>query len=273
VAVRSGADLMITVPSPGGVVSLPSLGRLIGDDFGPTTELSIAEGRVTARGHSDGWQPLRSVNLSGTPVALEDIETYRDCYGAPVTGRLSDADASVWQAELQAAWDSMEKDAPGYRPTVAGALRSVVPLVASDSGERSATYREAYGAVAIARPDDPDALAALMIHELQHVKLGAVLDQCNLVEPGFAGRVRVAWREDLRPVEGALQGAYAHLALADLHRGRQARRPESEARYAVYRQWTVDAVAAILASGGLTPAGTRFLDLMAQTVQGWGTVL
>ena len=63
-----------------------------------------------------------------------------------------------------------------------------MPLSAGRPGrDISAAARQAFGAVGVARPDDGETLALLLIHEFQHVKLGAMLDLFELCDPGAAG--------------------------------------------------------------------------------------
>ena len=54
---------------------------------------------------------------------------------------------------------------------------------------------------------DAPALAAALVHEVQHSKLNAVIDIVPLVRPGVGHRRYYApWRDDPRPPAGLLQG-------------------------------------------------------------------
>ena len=55
---------------------------------------------------------------------------------------------------------------------------------------------------------------ATPLYEFQYVKLNALLDMCELVDP--PRRLRVIRREDRRPTEGPLHGTCAHLGLTHL---------------------------------------------------------
>lgn len=63
-------------------------------------------------------------------------------------------------------------------------------------------------------------LALLLIQEFQHVKLGAVLDLYDLFDPADDRLLHAPWRDDPRPLEGLLQGTYAHLAVTDFWHAR-----------------------------------------------------
>jgi uncharacterized protein len=144
----------------------------------------------------------------------------------------------------------------------------LMPLSAGPDGrDVSATARHAFGAVAVALPADPVTLALLLIHEFQHVKLGAVLDLYDLYDPTDDRLFHAPWRDDLRPLEGLLQGTYAHLAVTDFWRVRQevtagAAAEAAGQRFAYWRDHTRDAIETLASSGSLTPLGALFVDEM-----------
>jgi uncharacterized protein len=127
----------------------------------------------------------------------------------------------------------------------------------------------------VARPEDGETLALLLIHEFQHVKLGAMLDLFELCDPGAAGRLFYApWRDDPRPVEALLQGAYAHLGVTDYWRARRDRAEGPDAvaaaeRFARWRALTVEAIETLADSGALTDRGYRVVARMRATVEPW----
>jgi uncharacterized protein len=133
----------------------------------------------------------------------------------------------------------------------------------------SSTSRHAFGAVGAASAS-PEALAVMLVHEFQHTILGAVLDLCDLFDAGYQQRLKVGWRTDLRPIEGVFQGTFAHLAVTDVWRARATTNDSTAAQnYRQYRDWTAAAIDAMIASGALTPLGTRFATHMAQTLASW----
>ncbi|WTZ06411.1 HEXXH motif-containing putative peptide modification protein [Micromonospora sp. NBC_01392] len=162
----------------------------------------------------------------------------------------------------------IDTTAGGYAPGVRGLLRAVVPLRPDPLGRhRSATAASAFGAVAVTPVPDDAALAVLLVHEVQHLKLDGLLDVCELVDRDDTRRLTVPWRADPRPVEGVLHGTYAHLAVADVWRRRPG--PEAAAHHRRYRDWTLDALDALHGLGVLTAAGQRFTTRMRATLDGW----
>lgn len=170
------------------------------------------------------------------------------------------------------AWQEIEREHPAYAPALAAGLSAVTPLSPGPRGrDISAAARHAFGAVATALPAGPVTLALLLIHEFQHVKLGALLDIYDLHDPADARMFHAPWREDLRPLEGLLRGTYAHLAVTDFWRAGQhaadgPARETADDRFAYWREHTREATETLAGSGSLTPLGVRFVDQMHQSV-------
>ncbi|MEU1039632.1 FxsB family cyclophane-forming radical SAM/SPASM peptide maturase [Streptomyces sp. NPDC005551] len=284
-AVRAGSPVTVTVPAPRGVLRLPTLGTLaVGDALevrvtaGPGGfTVRAADGRTHKVDHSGppapGWRARREFALDGWTVALEDTDPWRDCHGHAAHPRLGDAEAQAWHADLAAAWAWIRRELPAYAPGVAAGLRVITPLLPSPEGaDISSAARDAFGAVAIARPAEPELLAQLIVHEFQHVKLGAVLDLTDLHDPSCERLFYAPWRPDPRPLEGLLQGTYAHIAVIDFWRARWRgttgeRAGEAEARFSRWRDQTAEAVETLGSSGALTPLGERFVAGMRETVR------
>ncbi|TDC34703.1 FxsB family radical SAM/SPASM domain protein [Micromonospora sp. 15K316] len=284
--VRAEADAELEVPVRGDALVLPTLGRLTVAGARTATVRTVA-GRLHVRagsvervvpldaaaGSTLGWQPVRRVPVAGVALAIEDVDPERDCYGQPVAPTLDEPAAAALGRRLARAWQVVHRDVPAHGAALDAGLRAVVPL-APDPGAplRSATAREAFGAVALTELPDAATMAVLLVHEWQHGKLGALLDLYDLVDPASTVRIPVAWRPDPRPVEGVLQGAYAHLAVAEVWHARAAAdRPDPRpARgHAVrYRDWTREAVDALLGSGELTDLGERFVRRMRHALEG-----
>lgn len=274
----------VRVPVHDGAVRLPGLGRvLVGAADGEDAEVTAtADGfsvgaaggtvRIDVHGPGDArWHPVRRVGPAGWSVALEDTDRYRDAHQWPPVPRQAEAEVKAWHEDLVAAWDFIGRELPRYAPGLAAGLGTVTPLVPpGDGSDVSGAARQAFGAVGIARPASPDTLALLVAHEFQHVKLGAVLDLMDLYDPEDTRLFHAPWRPDPRPLEGLLQGTYAHVAVAEYWRA-LARRgvPGAAAPFARWTRETAEAVDRLAGSGSLTPLGKRFADGMARTVAPW----
>ncbi|MFI0981007.1 FxsB family cyclophane-forming radical SAM/SPASM peptide maturase [Streptomyces sp. NPDC021093] len=285
-AVRTGGRLSLTVPlRHGATVQLPGLGRLLVDTGIRSIRLAAgAEGLAVEGRPLDAlpegvvWQPLRHLDADGIRVALDDIDPYRTCYRAEAAPRLSESGVRAWQETFREAWRLIRTEHPRYAAGLA-ALTTVTPLAAPPPGtEASETSRDAFGAVGVALPSSPEALALLLVHEFQHVKLGALQDMFDLLDGSDDGRYPVAWREDPRPPDAVLQGAYAHLAVADVWRTRSLRRTQAAddaAADAVHRaEYWRDGVLAALdtlaGTGALTGLGRRLVTGMRTAAKGPG---
>ena len=313
IAIRCSEDAELAVPVIDGAVHLPGFGRLVvARKAGPAHlvidtdsvslqlkescwKLSVAdllrgESRVDMAGswpggqeHTAQWQPVRMLEAPGIRVAIEDTDPYRDCHQWPAASRLDGTEFGRWQRYFAAAWHEIQTSHPAYGPAIASGLRALMPLSPGPDGrEVSAAARNAFGAIGLALPDDPVALALLIIHEFQHVKLGAVLDLYDLYDPADRQLYHAPWREDLRPLEGLLQGTYAHLAVTEFWRVRglppacdvparevpagNAAAEDANRRFVHWRDHTRDAIKTLADSGSLTPLGMRFVNEMRDSI-------
>jgi len=286
-AIRAGLAAEIDVPVTGGFACLPTLGRLRVEGESAVT-VSVADGGFDARtarrrwhvppaGQQPDadWQPVRELSSGQFVVRLEDTDPYRDCHQWPPAGRLSALDVNRWQQQFAVAWPLIERAFPGYLPGLSAGLSTLMPLASGEPGrEISAASRQAFGAVGAALPTGGDALALLILHEFQHVKLGAVLDLFDLCDSADRQLFYAPWRDDPRPIEALLQGTYAHLAVTDYWRVRRHELPGEQARaadalFARWRMLTAGATEKLARSGALTPLGIRFVEGMRATVEGW----
>ncbi len=175
------------------------------------------------------------------------------------------------------AWPLIERSFPGYLPGLTTGLSTLMPLVNDVPGrEISAAARQAFGAVGAALPSEGSDLAQLMLHEFQHVKLYALFDLFDLCDPADQRLYYAPWREDPRPVEALLQGAYAHLAVTDFWRVRRHELSGPGAlaaaeRFARWRMLTAEAIDTLAKSGSLTKQGARFVAGMSATIEPWLT--
>jgi uncharacterized protein len=223
------------------------------------------------------WEPVRVLRAPGIQVALEDTDPYRDCHQWPAAPRLTDEEFAVWQRAFGLAWQEIQAHHPAYAPGLAAGLSTLMPMAAAPAGsDVSAAARHGFGAIGTALPDDPVTLALLLMHEFQHVKLGAVLDVYDLFDPDDKRLYHAPWRQDPRPLEGLLQGTYAHLAVCDFWRVRAAlgEHDQSEAaqRYEHWRAHTAAATETLADSGSLTSLGMRFANAMRTAIAASGSL-
>ncbi|MFF5207859.1 FxsB family cyclophane-forming radical SAM/SPASM peptide maturase [Streptosporangium sp. NPDC000396] len=269
-AARAGVDAKLQVEVIDGAAHLPTVGTLTGIRA-ETAPLIVEAGQVRPDGRTTVWQPVRRL-VSGTfSVLLEDRDPYRDCHQWPASPRLTEAEAGLWQESFDQAWQLIETDLPAYAPGLRAGLTVLMPLTAAAAGrDVSSTARHAFGAVAAALPADPATLALLIVHEFQHVKLGALLDMLDLYDETDKRLFYAPWRDDPRPLEGLLQGTYAHLAVTDFWRVRRRDVPDpAHEQFARWRVQTAQAIETLATSGALTPIGERFVARMGESVAPW----
>ncbi|WP_328814370.1 FxsB family cyclophane-forming radical SAM/SPASM peptide maturase [Nonomuraea cypriaca] len=272
-AVRAGRDLTLPVVVVDGAAYLPTVGTLRGLD-GDSVTLVVRAGRIVADAGAE-WQPVRTLASGDYSVVLEDSDPHRDSHQWPAAGRLDEAVVAAWQASFEQAWRLIEKEYPQYAPGLRGGLSTLTPLAQAPPGQDvSSTARHAFGAVAAALPDGPATLALLIMHEFQHVKLGAVFDLFDLYDRADTRLYHAPWRQDPRPLEGLLQGTYAHIAVTDFWRTRRhtvegAELEKAQEEYLRWRGHTLAATETLVGSKALTALGERFVGRMRETLASW----
>jgi uncharacterized protein len=283
---RSGLDLEVPVRPVAGVVSLPSIGAASVDADAAVVssrdghaEIRWAGGRIEIPSgtHRDapGWLGLRSIRTGDLAIVIDDLHPFRMPAVTGLAPRLKAQEARDWQRAVQDGWRLLAAGHPARAAEVAAAVSVIVPLSRSPQGQLSSSSPEAFGAVAMSEPPDPDTCASTFTHEVQHLKLCAVLDIVSLTRPDDGRRYYAPWRTDPRPVAGLLQGAYAYLGVTEFWRrqrqleaGQAQRRADGE--FALWRAGTARVIDALLSTDRLTPAGSDFVQGMLDTADTWG---
>jgi HEXXH motif-containing protein len=282
-AVRAGMPAEIEVPLIDGLVMLPSLGAATisahGQDSLATVCVTPGGAEVTTRGSrvvipadhrtpSTGWRPLLPLLTAPFELLADDMDPFR----MPAAPHLAQpADMNYWSRVFQQAWTLLERHHPDIAAEVAALITVVVPLARPAEGQVSSSSPETFGAIALSEPTDACTLACTLAHEVQHVKLSALLDLVRLTRNDDGRRFYAPWRQDPRPANGLLQGAYAYLGVTDFWR-RQRQLDTGMSGHVQFARWRAAAVTgtrALLSSGLLTPAGQRFARGMAATLDAW----
>ncbi|MGW2045567.1 aKG-HExxH-type peptide beta-hydroxylase [Streptomyces sp. NPDC001858] len=304
-AARAEIPFSVELTAYDGQLNLPSLGTLHTATSGDVpVRAAYARGRVTLsqpdasdvivfleRGFGAwsgalAWTPayaLPGLVPEAAPMPLDDLDPYRTARGDPRHRALSapttldDPERKRWLQAWSGTAAALHTGGE-HRVTEARALlRCLVPLEmppdAEGSGACSATRRDAFGALLCSTPPSPVAFAATLVHELQHAKLAALSDMTTLHQAGPQARYFAPWRADPRPFDGLLQGAYAHLGLADFFQRRAltadpAHRESAWAQHARYRAQVGAALPALVGAPHLTVRGRRFVDAMAAAYEG-----
>lgn len=274
-ALRAGAAVELDVVLPSRGLPLPGLGRT--EPAGPGGARLRTDGAtltvVSDGGRSLGIVPARLLRDAPHPVRLEDTDPYRDTFGQPVAEPTDDAGATTWRTTLRQAWELIGTEHPAYLPGLTAGLLSVTPLAPTADSDASAAARRAFGAIATVLPPTPARLAVLLIHEFQHVKLGALEDLVTLFDASDTRLHYAPWRPDPRPLPNLVQGTYAHLGVTDFWRVHRHSAGTDAAfatrQFARWRTQTARAIDVIAASPALTDEGRRFTAAMAATMAPW----
>lgn len=292
-AIRSGQPCAIDVPARDGMIGLPSVGQVRvppgpAPDAAASVRCTAAGTRVIIGRHTvdipadtgqdaPAWRGLRPVRAAAGGLAIrlvvDDLDPYR-MPSAALGGRLDGAEVSRWQTVLREAWDLLVSQPGTTAEEIRAAIRVLTPLSPATHGQHSASSRQVFGCTALSPPSDGPGLAVTLAHEVQHAKLGALLDVVALTVPGHPKRYYAPWRDDPRPVPGLLQGAYAYLGVSRFWRWQRhqedgAAAIRAHAEFARWRDAATMVCDVLLASGSLTGAGTAFVSGMRGTLREW----
>ncbi|MDL5204337.1 HEXXH motif domain-containing protein [Streptomyces sp. ALI-76-A] len=254
----------------------------------PLSAGASADGRPVGRVplHTP-WLPLRTLTHSTPrgPVAipLDDLGPYRDLDDPLPPARLERAEAQAWQALFEEAVAVLaEPGGSGPGRLDPAAVRAVVPWGRTSAQPPappavlvSASSGDSFGAMVIARPSSPLALAETLVHEFQHSKLAALLHLFPLLDDDREERYYAPWRADPRHLTGLLHGAYAFTGVAGFWRDRLASARDERAaqpagyHFALRRLQSRLVVRTLLAEGRLTPQGRALVTGLARTLDRW----
>jgi len=292
-AIRAGLDFHTYVPLRNGEVMLPTLGlaRLTADSPCSVAEVCGERGQVnvgneagrvllprTLAVNTPKWWSIRQLTMRAgkhmISIRLDDLDPYRALYEPVLPQRLDAAEVNAWRALLDEAWLLIVQHLPDIAHALPAGLDSVVPRPAVPFQMPSASTGEAFGSAIIARPSDAASLAATLVHEFQHIRLGGLLHLTRLHEEDSRERFYTPWRDDPRPIGGVLQGVYAFFgvtafwrALARTGAGATDRRATFE--FAYWRDQTWRTLCVLRDDPGLTVAGRRFVDNIAERLGPW----
>lgn len=282
-AKEAGIDAELPLYIRQGMVVLPSLGAARSDlpEFSPV-RARVHGGRLTLDGiplpddlgqETPNWMPTRRLRMDAAGqefiLKLEDLDYYRDCYGKDLTGRLSDADFNRLAGLLSRAWHLLVNHLPGRARELSAGLSVLVPFSTQrEAPGLSATSATAYGAFGLTIPERPDHLASTLVHEYQHSKLSALMDLRPLYDKTATRMYFAPWKPAPRPLWGALQGAFAFLAVAEYWgRLHQAGIGNSAEKHFADLRLQVDTVLNQLATEpALNDLGRRFVGRMREVM-------
>jgi hypothetical protein len=187
-------------------------------------------------------------------------------YCAPAP--LSAEDVERWRTFVDGAWRILVEQDRERAESVGAILDVLVPIPAAEAYRPlSASCDEAFAAVVASLPDDSEQLACTLVHETQHVRLGALLHLVRFVTEDIGWRRYAPWRDDPRPLPGLLQGIYAFIGIIGFWQGRHD--PLARFEFALWRLQAHRALAAIDQDPALTEYGRQLTANLGESVRRW----
>ncbi|MBC2904138.1 HEXXH motif domain-containing protein [Streptomyces cupreus] len=294
-ALRAELDFTLEVPMRHGRVPLPALGcaelpvtepwaRATVRAEGGRAVVEIPGATVALPDPSDrpapGWHPLRRFAVGPgerlLELALDDLDPYRT-YPQPTEPQPLSEDATAqWRQVLEQAWEVLLSELPGTAEAMRRGLFSLTPTPARERFRpRSVSAGDAFGGLEASEPDDAVQLAATLVHEFQHTKLGGLLHLIPLTG-GTEESTQLwyaPWRDDPRPLDGLLQGIYAFMGVTGFWRVRRAADGAPEAvphfEFALWRAHVASALEQVHRHPRLTPTGARVLSRLQDRCARW----
>ncbi|MEV6910366.1 HEXXH motif-containing putative peptide modification protein [Amycolatopsis sp. NPDC051071] len=290
-AIRAELEFETEIPVWQGNAVLPSLGMA---RFPATAPFSLATVRgaggrysvshgektvwlpISSGSDGPGWQEIRrvrsQVGAHRFTLWLDDLDPYRGLYEPIPPERLPGKVFADWQRLIDDACRLIAAHVPELARIMPVGLASLVPEPRMRFGNKSASTGEAFGSAVVGLPTDGAALADTLIHEFQHIVLGGLLHLVELYEPDPSERIYVAWRDDPRPLSGALQGVYAFFGVTAFWRalaGEGVMLRRSAFEFAYWRRQTWRTLQQLRTDATLTTAGRRFVEGIAERLGPW----
>ncbi|MGH3899076.1 MAG: HEXXH motif domain-containing protein [Pseudonocardiaceae bacterium] len=292
-AIHAGLTFHTHIPVWNGGAMLPTLGlaQLAAESAWSVAEVRSERGQVEVGNETGqvplpsdiaavaaGWRGIRRLTARAgghvLSVRLDDLDPYRDLYEPVLPQRLDTTEVAAWRELLDQAWRLIVHHLPNIADALPAGLDSLVPRPAVPFRMPSASTGEAFGSAIIARPPDAASLAATLVHEFQHIRLGGLLHLTRLHEKDQRERFYTPWREDPRPISGVLQGVYAFFGVTAFWRaltrtgaGTPDRRAAFE--FAHWRAQTWHVLRLLRDDPVLSPAGHRFVNGIAERLGPW----
>ncbi|MCX5197621.1 radical SAM/SPASM protein FxsB, inactivated metallohydrolase extension form [Streptomyces sp. NBC_00249] len=243
---RGGLDLPAEVAYRDGEVYLPTLGLLrLGE---PGTDgravlratdegYAVRDGRTEHRfGPAAGdarWLPVRtwSPGPDAAPVALEDLDPYRNCFARPPRLRLGAGEADAWRGRLDAAWALLHRTVPEFARAAAAGLSTLTPLA---GGPRAGGWGEAgrHGPGALGLPYTAGVreTALALLTGRRRARLRALTEVADLYTLDGAWQHPSPWRSRPVPVSRLLADVHERVAVEAYRRATTTHEPDGADR-------------------------------------------
>lgn len=212
------------------------------------------------------------INGLSLTIRLDSVDPYRGI-GDPIPpAPVTPSDVSTWRQLLDDAWPLIVRHLPELADGFPVGFDTIAPQPPKPHKAYSASTAEAFGSATIALPQDGVALAVTLVHEFQHSRLNGLIHITELYEDDPTERFYTRWRDDPRPISGALQGVYAFFGMTAMWQALFAENPDNRQAAFELAYW-LPAVRqtsrALLDDPMLTATGRRFVTEMDAALTPW----
>ncbi|MFJ1868638.1 radical SAM/SPASM protein FxsBH, inactivated beta-hydroxylase extension form [Streptomyces sp. NPDC088097] len=243
---RGGLDLPAEVAYRDGEVYLPTLGLLrLGEpgtdgraalratDEGYAVRDGRAEHRFGPAAGDARWLPVRtwSPGPDAAPVALEDLDPYRNCFARPPRLRLGAGEADELRGRLDTAWALLHRTVPGFARATADGLSTLTPLAGGPrAGDWGEAGRHGPGALGVPYGAGAGETALALLTGRRRARLRALTEVTDLYALDGAWQHPSPWRERPVPVSRLLADVHERVAVEAYHRATDGHEPDGADR-------------------------------------------
>ncbi|MFE2247897.1 radical SAM/SPASM protein FxsBH, inactivated beta-hydroxylase extension form [Streptomyces lavendulae] len=243
---RGGLELPAEVAYRDGEVYLPTLGLLRLGEPGTDGRASLhhtGEGYAVRDGRTEHrfgpeagdarWLPVRtwSPRPGAAPVALEDLDPYRNCFARPPRLRLGAGEAREWGGRLDAAWALLHRTVPVFARAAAVGLSTLTPLA---GGPRAGGWGEAGrhgpGALGVPYGAGVRETALALLTGRRRARLRALTEVADLYALDGAWQHPSPWRTRPVPVSRLLADVHERVAVEAYRRATTTHEPDGADR-------------------------------------------
>ncbi|MBT2406433.1 MULTISPECIES: radical SAM/SPASM protein FxsB, inactivated metallohydrolase extension form [unclassified Streptomyces] len=276
---RGGLDLPAEVAYRDGEVYLPTLGLLRLGEPGTdgravlhATEdgYAVRDGRTEHRfGPAAGdsrWQPVRtwSPGPDAAPVALEDLDPYRNCFPRPPRLRLGAGETEEWRGRLDEAWTLLHTAVPEFARAAAAGLTTLTPLAGGPlAGGWGEAGRHGPGALGVPYDAGVRETALALLTGRRRARLRALTEVADLYALDGQWQHPSPWRERPVPVSRLLADVHERVAVEAYRRATAVPEPGGADR--IHR-----ALDRLSGAAELTTTGKRLVEQLRWELKGAG---
>ncbi|RSM72810.1 HEXXH motif domain-containing protein [Kibdelosporangium aridum] len=279
-AIRAKVACTLTVPVTFGTVCLPTVGS-VDAPAGNTAQVHVTPNAaliyfdgvaepisVTAAGFAARQTHRASARGIDLVVEIDDSNPYREFSDPTPAHRMTQTEWTHWHDLVDDAWDLLTLRHTAYAKELSAGLLTVAPIFSGKDVVGSSSH-DAFGGIALSAKVSAATFAEVLVHEMQHSKLNALIDLVQVRREDDDQLWYAPWRDDPRPLTGLLHGIYAFVSVVEfwqVQRNFADASREADYVFAYRRHQVRQAVRALRSSPDLTEISSDLVSGVADRI-------